>query len=615
MAPPFNILRATSSATSGMGANLLSDGAGASFRVWAPNATKVDVLLRARGGPAYTRLPLGTDPTNADYHSADVSGVAAGDEYRFAIVNDPALGPDNPGGLFERVDPYARDVVSADSEAPAIVRAVPNDRANGVVPPSDYVIYQLHIGSFVGLSDGTPVVNRTATFQQVAEKLARIAAMGFTAVEFMPTSEDPDSPEGYAPSNYFAPEVAYGHPDDLRALIDACHAAKLAVILDVVYNHATAEYAWDRLLQFDGNTVHESRGIYFSTFDNFGPVPDFDRAEVQSFFVDNARQCFREFGADGLRFDSSHAIRDSKGDPAVMANMLAQVRADFPRKRYIAEHDNPSYAVGTLRFDASWQMGSGDDFVAAVRNQDIGLLERLLADPIGLPSRLDRVLYLLGSHDQIFADYEPDGKGGGTTDKPNNRYFVERVGGVLNGRDDSSARALARLGWLLNVTVPCIPMMFMGSECHHHGYWNPYLDVYGEHRFDNALLADAIGQDMVRLVTDANGLRAAHAALRGDGYLTTQRDSTNGVLTFKRFDDTGDVLLLVANLGPTTFNGNYVVSLGGDTSGSYKEVFNSQAPEYGGFPNSGNFGVTFSGASGTLTIALPAQGVLVFQKS
>ena len=73
----FNILRATSASTSGMGANLLPGSAGASFRVWAPSATKVDVLLRASGGPAYTRLPLGIDPTNAAYHSAESVGATS----------------------------------------------------------------------------------------------------------------------------------------------------------------------------------------------------------------------------------------------------------------------------------------------------------------------------------------------------------------------------------------------------------------------------------------------------------------------------------------------------------------------------------------------------------
>jgi 1,4-alpha-glucan branching enzyme len=609
---PFTILNATSAATSGMGANLLASGAGASFRVWAPNATTVRVLLRADSSSSYVALPLGVDPTNAAYHSADVAGVAAGDEYRFSIDNDPTLGPDNPGGVFERIDPYARDVLSADAAAPALVSAVPK-LATVSVQPSDFVIYQMHVGSIVGLDDGTAVVNRTATFQQAKAAIPRIALLGFTAVEFMPTSEDPVSPEGYAPSNYFAPEVAYGDPSDLRALVDECHRNHLAVILDVVYNHAIADDAFDRLIQFDGNTVNGGRGIYFSSFDNFGPVPDFDRLEVRSFFVDNVRQCFREYGADALRFDSAHAIRGRLRGPDVMADMLVRIKSDFPDKLLIAEHDNPAYAVNTLGFDACWQMGSADTFTDTVLAADLGKLEDLLANTLSLPSARARVAYLLGSHDQIFSDYEAAGGGTPTSEKAFNRYFVERVGGVIVGRDQPGARALARVGWLLAVAMPCSPMMFMGSECHHHGYWNPYLDAYGEHRFDNALLADAIGPPMVRFVTEANGLRATHGSMRGNGWLTTQRDLQNRVLAFKRYDQAGDVLLFVVNLGGTRFGGGYAVSLGGD-GGSWVEVFNTQAPVYGGFDDSGNSGGSLDGSGGALTIRLPELSVLVFKK-
>jgi 1,4-alpha-glucan branching enzyme len=113
-----------------------------------------------------------------------VAGVAPGDEYRFSIVNDPRRGPDNPGGVFERVDPYARDVTSADAVAPAIVTVPPTPVHRAF--PADLVIYQLHIGSFAGLNDGIAVVNRRATFRQIADhKLARIAELGFTAVEFL----------------------------------------------------------------------------------------------------------------------------------------------------------------------------------------------------------------------------------------------------------------------------------------------------------------------------------------------------------------------------------------------------------------------------------------------
>jgi 1,4-alpha-glucan branching enzyme len=436
----------------------------------------------------------------------------------------------------------------------------------------------------------------------------------------LPTAQFPSKrDEGYAPSNYFSPDVDYGDPVDLSFLVDECHRRGLAVLFDVVYNHATADEAADRLLQFDGNTANRGRGIYFSSLDNFGPVPDFDRPEVRAFFTDNARQSFRELGADGLRFDSAHAIRGVLRGTSVMNDILGGAKADFPNRLMISEHDNPTFAIGSLAFDASWQMDNADRFLDLIASGSLQAVEDFVGGHRGdlnLPHAFNRVCYLLGSHDQIFAQYKLNPQNGRIeTDKPNNRYFVEKVGGVVVGRDDWIARAKARMGWALNVTMPCMPMLFMGSECHHHGYWNPDTDDFGEHRFDFALTQDPTGKAMRDLVSAANQLRKDHPALRTDNLLVTHRDTTNRVLGFKRFNDQGDVLLVVLNLSDNQFDqATYGVNLGGD-GGHWEEVFNSQAPQFGGFNDSGNFlADLFVGGDGQIRIRLPKWAVLVFRK-
>jgi 1,4-alpha-glucan branching enzyme len=619
VATKYAIRKAPSDPASGMGANLLSDGAGVSFRVWAPNASAVQVLLRATDAEGYQSLDLAADPANGAYYSADVLGAGREHQYRFSIVNNHQ-GPDNPGGAVERIDPYARDVETSDANAPGFI----TDPAFAFVPfrpPyfEDYLIYQLHLGSFAGLGDGLAdhITNRTATFRQIADnKLDHIRGMNFNAVEFLPTSQTPfKASEGYAPSNFFSPEVDYGDPEDLCYLVDQCHRRGLAVILDVVYNHVVDKDAFDRLLMFDGNTVNRNRGIYFSSLDNFGPVPDFDRTEVRDFFIDNARQCFREFHADGLRFDSAHAILGQLRGSSVMSDILAAVARDFPDKFLIAEHNNPSFAVNALRFGASWEMGSADRFIGVINSGSIAGAQALIGRG-DMPHAFNLVRYLLGSHDQIFADYALDPASGTIgTDKPFNRYFVERAGGALVGRSDWTARAKARMGWALNVAMPCTPMLFMGTECHHYGYWNPNLDAFGEHRFNFALISDAIGPPMMQLVRDANQVRWNNPALRSDNLLFTHFDAQNQVLGFKRWNDQGNVVLAVLNMSDTQFdNATYGVSLGGD-GGSWEEIFNSQAPQYGGFADSGNFLADLPvGADGQIRIRLPKWSVLLFRK-
>jgi 1,4-alpha-glucan branching enzyme len=619
MATLYTVLKAPSDPTSGMGANLLVGGKGASFRVWAPNASAVRVRLKPTDAEDYQDLPLSPDASNPEYFSADIGGAAGEHQYRFSITNN-GLGAFNPGGLFERVDPYARDVETSDAASPGFIVDPGFSFASFQTPSFDaFIIYQFHIGSFAGLNDGLAgtIVNRTATFRQIADnKLDRIRRMNFNAVAFLPTAQTPyKTSEGYAPANFFAPEVDYGDPDDLRYLVDQCHRHGLAVIFDVVYNHVVPDAAYNRLLQFDGNTVNDNRGIYFSEFDNFGPVPDFDREEVIHFFEDNARQCFREFNADGIRFDSAHAIRGKLRGPSAMSEILAAIRKDFPNKFLIAEHDNPTFAVNTLGFDASWDMGVADRFINTIDSGPLDSVEALVTGG-NLPHSFNLVRYLLGSHDQIFADYElntADGKI--ETDKPLNRYFVERVGGVFVGRNDFIAQSKARMGWALNIAMPCTPMLFMGTECHHFGYWDPKFDSYGEHRFNFALVSDLVGQPMNDMVRDANQLRSDHPALRGDLLSVTHRDPQNRVLGFKRWNDDGDVLLIVLNMSVNQWDDPvYGVSLGGE-GGRWEEVFNSQAPQYGGWNNSGNFLADLQvGGDGQIRIRLPKWSVLVFRK-
>jgi 1,4-alpha-glucan branching enzyme len=604
-----------------MGANLFPDKQTASFRVWAPDASQVTLRLWPDQAANHQDLPLSQDVANATYFSADISGVTPGTQYRFLLTNNH-VGPDNPGGVFERLDPYARAIISADAASPGVV-IDPAGTFSPFTPPSfeNFLIYQLHIGSFAGLHDAfaSGEIYQTATFRDIVDKLDYIRSMNFNAVQFLPaTSYAFHRDEGYAPKNFFAPELDYGQPEDLRFLVEQCHQRGLAVIFDVVYNHAVAQDAENRLLQFDGNTVHNGRGIYFSLFDNFGPVPDFDRAAVRAFFLDNARMCFREYHIDGLRFDSAHAIRgqsDGFGISSALQELIGELAREFPDKFLIAEYDNPTYALQTYAFDAAWQMGVADNFLEIINAGSLADLQQLILYS-GYPTAFSPVRFLLGSHDQIYAAYQQDSAGQIVTQKPYNRYFVEREGGVIVGRDNWTARAKARLGWALNVTAPGTPMLFMGTEVHHHGYWNPAPDVYGDHRFDWDLTRDAIGTQMRTLVGDINQVRWDNPALRSAGEpLFTHFDAQNRVLAFKRFNDQGNVLLTVVNISENQWDTpDYGVSLAGD-DGSWEEIFNSQSPQYGGWNNSGNY-LAYPAAdpTGHIFIRLPKWSVLVFRK-
>lgn len=616
---------AAPSATRTLGPALFADKSGASFRVWAPFASAVEVLLQPDEATPQTALPLSPDGANAAYWSADIDGAVAGHLYQFSVQN---RGGDlfDPGGLpLLRTDPCAREVTASDPRLPARIAdpAAFKFQAPFQTPAfNSYIVYQAHVGSFAGRSDGIKVITDseggTATFAQIESKLDYVRSMNFNAIQFLPAGEYRGSEgEAYNPTNYYAPEFLYGKPDDLRHLVNACHARGLAVFFDVVYNHMDTV---DNLWQFDGNNDHRNHpseptsggGIYFSTDETgFGRRPDHDSRDVQRFFIENAAMWFDEYRVDGLRFDSATNFSFG-GLKAIVQELVGR----YPTKFIYAEHNDTDYIFNKIGFRAMWDMNSPFAFARAIQNRDLGQLQSLITR-FGYPSAFSAIRYPLGSHDQIFNQWEGDHwDKKAAPDLRENRYFVELIGGPIIGRQNWYALAQARMGWALNAAIPGTPMLFMGTECHHYGYWNPASDPFGDHRFDWSIAGDPTGQPMRHLVADANNVRWNNPALRGDaGPATTHYDSRNNVLGFLRWNDQGNVILTVVNLSDNQFDQpNYGVNIGG-AGDHWEEVFNSQAPQYGGWNDSGNFLFDLKVQNdGRFYIRLPKWSVLMFRK-
>lgn len=215
------------------------------------------------------------------------------------------------------------------------------------------------------------------------------------------------------------------------------------------------------------------------------------------------------------------------------------------------------------------------------------------------PNNWHHVVYLTGSHDQIYSGQGDSGL-----------YLTQRFGGRTNGW----AIAKARLAWSLNATLPATPMLFMGTEGHIDGSWNPVVGPWGDLRLDWGRIGDRTGAPMQQLVRDINNLRWAHSALRGPSGFITHNDTQNHVVAFKRYNLDGDVLIVVVNSGDGIWASNqYGVSLAGDR-GTWLEIFNSQAPVYGGIGTVGNYGTYLEPSNGQIWINLPSWSVLIFAR-
>lgn len=308
--------------------------AGVDFRVWAPEAARVDVVLYAHGAEAVH--PLAPEP--GGYFAGHVLGATPGARYRYqldggAAVPDPAsrAQPEGVHGPSAVVDPHAFRWTDA---------AWPG------LSPDDLVLYELHVGTF------TP----EGTFDAAIGRLDDLAALGVTAVEVMPVAAFAGARNwGYDGVALFAPAAPYGGPEGLRRLVDAAHARGLGVILDAVYNHFGP----------DGNYLYAVTGGRFFTNRHTTPWGDAvaydgpDAGPVRGFVIENALHWAHEYHVDGLRLDATHAVHDAS--PVHVLREIAERLHALERPRVVIAEDERNErrvvlppAAGGLGMDAVW---------------------------------------------------------------------------------------------------------------------------------------------------------------------------------------------------------------------------------------------------------------------
>ncbi|WP_017706707.1 alpha-amylase family glycosyl hydrolase, partial [Pseudomonas syringae] len=179
------------------------------FALWAPDASYVSVELQDGQSLAMLPQPEGWFVLEAR--------CKAGTHYRFKV--DHTLEVPDPASRAQVDDVHSQSIV-VDPQAYSWQNTAWNGR-----PWHEAVIYELHVGAMGG-------------YAAVEKHLARLAALGITAIELMPLAQFPgDRNWGYDGVLHYAPQSSYGTPEQLKHLIDTAHGVGLMVILDVVYNH------------------------------------------------------------------------------------------------------------------------------------------------------------------------------------------------------------------------------------------------------------------------------------------------------------------------------------------------------------------------------------------
>ncbi|HEX2030455.1 MAG TPA: malto-oligosyltrehalose trehalohydrolase [Actinomycetota bacterium] len=418
-------------------------GARCRFTVWAPRARRVDVHLLEPDDRA-----VGLERGDRGYHVAVVDGVPAGARYRFRLDGDREL-PDPASRFQPRGVDGPSEVIDSDHDW--------TDGGWGGVPLRDYVLYELHVGTF----------SAEGTFDGVARHLDELVDLGVTAVELMPVAQFPGTRNwGYDGVFPFAVQDSYGGPAGLRSLVDACHGRGLAVVLDVVYNHLGPE----------GNVL-EDFGPYFTDryVTPWGPALNVDGPgsdEVRRYFIENALRWLEEFHVDALRLDAVHGIVDTSAYP-FLEELADAVHALPGRRRYlIAESDlnDPRYVTpperGGLGLDAQWN----DDFHHALHAlltgervgyyRDFGAVEPLAESM--------REGFFLGGRYSAFRGRR---HGRSSRDVPAERLVVfaqnhDQVGNRMLGDRLSTLVSFDELKLAAGAVLlaPFVPLLFMGEE-------------------------------------------------------------------------------------------------------------------------------------------------------
>ncbi len=587
---------------------------GVHFAVWAPNARNVSILgdfnhwdgrqhqMRIGGGGIWELF---------------IPELASGTHYKYEIKN-------HSGHIYEKSDPYGfqQEVrpktasIVADLDAYSWQDADWMETRRHTDPLTQPIsVYEVHLGSWMHAATANPAVDeqgnpvpavtvadlkpgaRFLTYRELAAKLIPyVKDLGFTHIELLPVAEHPfDGSWGYQVTGYYAATSRYGSPEDLMYFIDQCHQNGIGVLVDWVPGHFPKD--GHGLAFFDGTHLYEHADPRKGEHKEWGTlVFNYGRNEVRNFLVANALFWFDKYHIDGIRVDAVASMlyldynrengewvaNDYGGRENIeAADFLRQVNhlvfSYYPGTLSIAEESTswpmvswPTY-VGGLGFNLKWNMGWMHD-----------MLDYFSMDPWFRQFHQNNVTFsiwyafsenfmLALSHDEVV-------------------HGKSNMIGKIPG-DDWQKMANLRCLYTYMFTHPGKKTLFMSMEFGQWSEWNVWGDLEWH------LLQHDPHARLQKF------MQALNAFYRREPALFTQdfsqegfewidcSDNRHSVVSFiRRCKDSGEFLVTVCNFTPQPHS-HYRVGV--PARGYYKELFNSDAREFGG-SNMGNLGGKWS---------------------
>jgi 1,4-alpha-glucan branching enzyme len=592
--------------------------AGTSFAVWAPNAEAVSVIGDFNG---WNRESAPLAPVaDSGIWEGFVPGIGHGTLYKYHVASH------NGGYRVDKADPLAL-CAEVPPKTASVVWKLDYDwgddawmagrhARNALGAPIS--VYEVHLGSW-RRSPEDP--RGLLGYRELAPALVEhVTRLGFTHVELLPIMEHPFYGSwGYQTTGYFAPTRRYGDPEDFMALVDALHQAGVGVILDWVPSHFPNDE--HGLAYFDGTHLYE----HADPRQGFHPdwrsaIFNYGRNEVRSFLTSSASHWLDAYHADGIRVDAvasmlyldysrragewipnAHGGRENHDAIEFLRRLNRHVYATHPDVQMIAEESTAWAMVsrpiemGGLGFGLKWDMGWMHD-----------TLEYFANDPVHRAHHQGeltfRALYAFTenfmlplSHDEVV-----HGKGS----------LIARMPG-----DDWQRFANLRLLYGYMYACAGKKLMFMGDEFAQWDEWSH------EKSLDWHLLQSAPHAQVERFVADLNRTYREEPALHeldceAAGFeWVDASDREASILSFLRRGRGGETVLCAFNFTPVP-RASY--RIGVPREGSWREILNSDATDYGG-SGQGNLGavealpVPMHGRRSSLLLTLPPLSVVLFR--
>lgn len=549
------------------------------FRVWAPNAARVSVVGDFCGWDAGA-YPMARNAFGL--WERFIPGLKQFDAYKYAVTSAQ-------GKTVLKADPYAFHAETRPGTASKLYDlpdyrwgdgAWRASRASAPIDRAPLNIYEVHLGSWKKRENGD-----FYDYRSLARELADyVLNLGYNCVELMPVTEYPlDDSWGYQCTGYFAATSRYGTPEDFMYFVDRLHQKGVSVILDWVPSHFCKDE--HGLIDFDGTPCYEYADPNKREHAGWGTrVFDYGRGEVRSFLLSSAAFWLREFHVDGLRVDAVASMlyldygrengcwtpnrnggRENLEAIDFLRTLNDTVHRIAPHALMIAEESTAWPLVtrppqdGGLGFTLKWNMGWMNDMCHYLKldpwfrqyhHKDITFsLMYAFSENFVLPISHDEVVHMKGS-----------------------------LRGKMPG-DDWQQLSGVRAFTAYLLAHPGKKLTFMGAEL---GQWHEW-DFAGQ--LDWYLLENEENRQLHRFFKDINAFYLSQSPLwdidfswEGFEWLVAD-DNHNNVVVFLRRDREGRALIAAVNFSPVG-QGEY--RFGVPPKKTYREVFSTDLPEYGG---------------------------------